>query len=155
MRTIEDWLRAYGESHHHSVTRWLHRVCVPLIIVSLIGLLWCIPVPEAFEAISPLANWATLFIVASMIYYVVLSRSMAVGMLVVSAVSLAVVWWMDGLAVPLWLTSVVVFVVAWIGQFIGHQVEGRRPSFLEDVQFLMIGPLWLLADVYRKLGIRY
>jgi uncharacterized membrane protein YGL010W len=55
----------------------------------------------------------------------------------------------------LWLTSVTIFAVAWIGQFIGHAIEGKRPSFLEDLQFLLIGPLWLLAAAYRKIGVSY
>lgn len=155
MRSVHDWIRAYGESHRHPVNCWLHRVCVPLIIVSLIGLLWSIPVPTAFESVSPLANWATLFVVAAMIYYFVLSPTMALAMLMVSIGSLSVVWWVDGLPVPLWLASLVVFVIAWIGQFIGHQVEGARPSFLEDVQYLLIGPLWLIAGLYARLGVRY
>ena len=42
-----------------------------------------------------------------------------------------------------------VFVLAWIGQFIGHLIEGKRPSFFKDLQFLLIGPAWLMAFVYR------
>jgi uncharacterized membrane protein YGL010W len=57
--------------------------------------------------------------------------------------------------VPLWLGCGVLFVLAWIGQFVGHAIEGKRPSFIKDLQFLLIGPMWLLADVYRRLGVRY
>jgi uncharacterized membrane protein YGL010W len=56
---------------------------------------------------------------------------------------------------PLWLTSVVIFVVAWIGQFVGHALEGKRPSFFKDLQFLLIGPLWLLATAYRRFSVPY
>jgi uncharacterized membrane protein YGL010W len=56
---------------------------------------------------------------------------------------------------PLWLVSAIVFVVAWIGQFYGHKVEGKKPSFLKDIQFLLIGPAWLLHFIYRRLGIPY
>ena len=45
--------------------------------------------------------------------------------------------------------------LAWIGQFIGHKIEGEKPSFFEDLQFLLIGPAWLLGAIYQKLGIRY
>ena len=48
-----------------------------------------------------------------------------------------------------------IFVLAWIGQFIGHKIEGEKPSFFEDLQFLLIGPDWLLGAIYQKLGIRY
>ncbi len=56
---------------------------------------------------------------------------------------------------PVWRSALVVFVVAWIGQFIGHKIEGKKPSFLQDLQFLLIGPVWLLGFIYRNLGIRY
>ena len=48
-----------------------------------------------------------------------------------------------------------VFVLAWIGQFVGHMIEGRKPSFFEDVKFLLVGPAWLLGFIYRRAGIRY
>jgi len=56
---------------------------------------------------------------------------------------------------PLWQLALGVFVIAWILQFIGHAVEGKRPSFFTDVRFLLIGPAWLLAFLYRALGWRY
>jgi uncharacterized membrane protein YGL010W len=51
--------------------------------------------------------------------------------------------------------SLAVFVVAWIVQFYGHKIEGKKPSFLKDVQFLMIGPAWLMHFIYKKIGIGY
>jgi uncharacterized membrane protein YGL010W len=68
---------------------------------------------------------------------------------------LSVIVWMDGLSTPLWILCAAIFVVAWIGQFIGHAIEGAKPSFFKDMQFLMIGPLWLMSFVYRRLGIPY
>ena len=56
---------------------------------------------------------------------------------------------------PLWIFSVIIFVIAWIGQFIGHKIEGKKPSFIEDLQFLLIGPAWLLSFIYKKIGIKY
>ena len=155
MRSIDDWLSAYGESHTHRTNKRLHWICVPLIMLSIVGLLWAIPSPSFMAEMSPLANWATLFLLAVLAYYAVLSRSLTLGMIPVCAAMLAVSWWLDGLEVPLWLTCAVIFVLAWIGQFIGHVVEGKRPSFYQDLQFLLIGPLWLLSFVYRKLGIPY
>ena len=62
---------------------------------------------------------------------------------------------LESLPWPLWQTCVAIFVVAWVGQFIGHAVEGKRPSFFKDLLFLLVGPLWLLAFVYRALGVPY
>jgi uncharacterized membrane protein YGL010W len=56
---------------------------------------------------------------------------------------------------PLWVISLIIFFVAWIGQFYGHKVEGKKPSFLKDIQFLLIGPAWLMHFIYKRLGIPY
>jgi uncharacterized membrane protein YGL010W len=56
---------------------------------------------------------------------------------------------------PLWAVSLIIFTGAWIGQFVGHKIEGKKPSFFKDLQFLLIGPAWLLSFIYRKIGITY
>lgn len=155
MKTPDEWFEEYGRSHEHPVNKALHWVCIPLIVVGLVGLLWAVPAPQAFRDISPALNWGTTFLMAATVYYFILSFSLAVGMLpFVLAVTVAV-GWLETLAWPLWLTAATVFVLAWAGQFIGHAVEGKRPSFFRDLQFLMIGPVWLLAWVYRRAGIPY
>jgi uncharacterized membrane protein YGL010W len=155
MKTVDEWLSEYGESHQHATNKTLHWICVPTIVVSLIGLLWSLPVPQAMRALSPLVNWGTLVLALGVLYYLRLSVSLAIGMLVfVTLVTLAVLG-LERLPWSLWAVCLALFVVAWIGQFIGHYYEGKRPSFFKDVQFLMIGPLWLLSFVYRKLRIPY
>jgi uncharacterized membrane protein YGL010W len=155
MRSVADWLGEYGESHANPTNKLLHWTCVPLIVLAVMGLLWSIPVPDAFAARSPWLNWATLTALLAFVYYAALSPALALGIAVAFGVLFAVLNALDALAWPLWLTSLVIFVVAWIGQFIGHAVEGRRPSFFKDVQFLLIGPLWLVAALYRRLGVSY
>lgn len=155
MRTVHDWLAEYGDSHRHPTNELLHWLCVPVIVLCVLGFLWAIPVPTALAATSPLLNWATLVIAAGLVYYAALSPRLALGMLPVMCVLVLVLLRLDTLATPLWLLCLVAFVVAWIGQFVGHAIEGKRPSFFKDVQFLMIGPLWLLSFVYRRLGLRY
>ena len=154
MRTVEDWLAEYGTSHEHPANKALHWICVPLIVFAVLGFLWSVPVPAALSRL-PFANWATLAAFAALLYYALLSVRLALGMLVPLALAALVLTRLDGLATPLWQICLVIFVVAWIGQFIGHALEGRRPSFFKDLQFLLIGPLWLLGFVYRRLGLRY
>lgn len=153
MKTAQFWLDAYGESHRDVTNKILHWVCVPLIVLSVVGLLWSLPVPAAFTSISPALTWGTAFMLAAVVYYFIMSLSLGVGMALLSALLLTAIAWLDTLPVPLAAISVGVFVLAWVGQFIGHRIEGKRPSFFEDMQFLMIGPMWLLAAVYRRLGI--
>jgi uncharacterized membrane protein YGL010W len=155
MRTVTQWLGEYGASHQNPTNKLLHWLCVPPIVLSVMGFLWALPVPASFSALSPGINWATLIAALALVYYLTLSPALALGVLLAFAALLALTHALAQLPWPLWLTSLVIFVVAWIGQFIGHAIEGRRPSFFKDVQFLLIGPLWLLAAAYRRLGISY
>jgi uncharacterized membrane protein YGL010W len=156
MRTADQWLEDYGESHRNHTNKVLHWICVPVIAWCVLGLLWSLPFPDSTRAAHPAVNWAGIAVLAALIYYNLLSVPLALGAL---PLLLAALWSIDRLGhwtqVPLWAICVFLFVAAWIGQFIGHAIEGKRPSFFKDIQFLMIGPLWLLADVYRRLGIRF
>lgn len=155
MKSADQWFAEYGESHQNHVNKLIHWICVPAIVFSLIGLLWSIPRPDLMVELSPWVNWGTLFIALAMVFYLLLSWPLAVGMLLVS---IAVAWGnaaLAGLETPLWQVSLAIFVIAWIGQFIGHKIEGRKPSFFKDIQFLLIGPAWLLGFIYRSFGIRY
>ena len=152
MKKVEILLTEYGESHQNETNKKIHCVCVPAIMFSLFGILWTLPFPIN---ISPLFNWATVLIVLSAIYYFFLSWQLATGMLFNSVFMILILQWMDGFTVPLWQFAVAVFIVAWIGQFIGHHIEGKRPSFFKDIQFLLIGPVWLLADVHKKFHLKY
>lgn len=155
MRTVTDWLSEYGTSHKNPVNKLLHWICVPLIVLTVFGLLWSLPVPDLFSSISPRLNWATILAGAALLYYLALSPALAAGVLVAFALLLLVTQWLGTLPWPLWLTSLTIFVVAWVGQFVGHAIEGKRPSFFKDVQFLLIGPLWLLVAAYRRIGLSY
>jgi len=155
MRSVSDWLGEYGVSHQDPVNKLLHWICVPPIVLSVMGFLWSAPVPAAFADASPWLNWATLAVAAALVYYLVLSPALAVGVLLAFAVLLSITHWLAQLPWPLWATSMVIFIVAWIGQFIGHTIEGKRPSFFKDLQFLLIGPLWLLAAAYRRFSLPY
>lgn len=147
-------LAEYSADHQHPFNRLMHSICVPLIAAALIGLLWAIPVPAAASATSPWLNWGTVALTGLCLYYLRLAPRLGVGMVVASLIVGPGLALLDGLGTPLWLIAAAVFVVGWIGQFVGHHVEGRRPSFFRDLRFLLIGPLWVLAKLYQRLGIR-
>jgi uncharacterized membrane protein YGL010W len=154
MRTAHEWLNEYGDSHQNSTNEMLHWVCVPVIEWCVVALLWITPFPFAIHATYPEINWATLALLAAVVYYLFLSRNLALGSLVLL---LCMLWSVDVLDhaahSKVWMIAVGLFVLAWIGQFIGHAIEGKRPSFFKDLQFLLIGPIWLLSNLYRRLGI--
>lgn len=141
-RNIHALLAQYSESHRNPTNELIHFVCVPLIVFSLLGILWSLHPVLALAAVG-----------AAMWYYLQLSKPFAVGMLAMSILMLSILAAMPSVTVlPL---SIAVFVVSWIGQFIGHKIEGKKPSFLDDLRFLLIGPLFVLGFLYRRFNLAY
>lgn len=154
-KSVQQWFDEYGESHQNPLNKTIHWICVPTITACVIALLWEAPTP-AFMQWLPMLNWATLLVVSSLIFYLRLSPPLAIGMVAFSAAAIgAILSYQRWGPTAVWQAALTIFVVAWVGQFIGHTIEGKKPSFFQDVQFLLIGPIWLLAAVYRRLGIRY
>ena len=156
MQSIDNLLSEYGESHQDRWNKLIHWICVPAIVWAVVALLWSIPFPSALQSDVVPVNWATVVLGLAQIYYFRLSTKLGFGLLLYNVLML----WLTSLVVvispwPLWQVALAVFVIAWIGQFIGHIIEGQRPSFFKDLQFLLIGPAWLMAFVYRALGISY
>ena len=161
MKSINDWLEEYGESHQNKTNKLIHWICVPLIFWSIIALLSFIPNDmlqfSNNEFISGLSHWGTILILTGLLFYLRLSFSIFLGMLFFSVGCL-----LDIYLGNKWLgsnfmlcSSGTIFIIAWAGQFIGHKIEGKKPSFFNDLQFLLIGPAWLLSFIYKKLGIKY
>jgi uncharacterized membrane protein YGL010W len=155
MNTADSWLAAYEADHISPATRALHWICVPATVVGVVGLLWSLPIPRAFQQSPAVLNWGTLFLMAAMVYYFIMSISLGIGMLPFVIGVIVAVAWLDSLPTPLWALAGALFSVGWCGQLAGDWIERRRPSLLKDLMFLMLGPIWLLASVYRQLGIRY
>jgi uncharacterized membrane protein YGL010W len=159
MRKIDQLFEEYGESHQNSTNKTIHWICVPLIFFSIVGLVASIP-SQAVQSVlgdgNPYANWAAVVLVLVLIYYVSLSIPLGIGMMLFGALCLfAANFLVRATNTPLWITSLIIFFVAWVGQFYGHKVEGKKPSFLKDIQFLLIGPAWLMHFIYKRLGIPY
>ncbi|MFW5816500.1 MAG: DUF962 domain-containing protein [Wenzhouxiangella sp.] len=150
MRSADSWFEEYGESHQHPTNKLIHWICVPLIFWSVIALIWSIPSPVEW------LNWAVLGALLVQTWYVALSPRLSIGVGVFMLLALALCGFLEAqLTAPLWAVALVVFVGAWIGQFVGHQIEGQKPSFFQDLAFLLIGPAWLMGFVYRRLGLSY
>lgn len=155
-KSVDQWFDEYASSHQHPINKAIHWVCVPGIFLVMVGLIWALPVPALMTAISPWLNWATLMAIPVIIFYWLLSARLAVGLTLFTVVCLELVGWYEALQwMPLWATALILFVFLWIGQFIGHHIEGKKPSFFKDVQFLLIGPAWLMGFVYQRLGLTY
>ena len=153
IRSMRDWLDSYSQDHQHPTNRLLHWICVPLIAWSVIALLWTIPAPEAF--LRPGA-WAVFAIVLAFTWYWKHSHRLGGALLVALAVLALISYFAFqqlGASEMRWL-ALGVFIVAWIGQFIGHVLEGRRPSFFTDLAYLLIGPAWLMDKLLHRMGFK-
>ncbi|MES2512191.1 MAG: Mpo1-like protein [Pseudomonadota bacterium] len=140
-RRVDELLAHYGESHQNPGNEVIHFIAIPLIMLSLVGMLF---------ALHPWVAYA--FVAASMVYYARLSLVFLITMALVSALAFALVFAMGKHVLAI---SVAIFVGAWIMQFIGHKMEGKKPSFFEDLQYLWVGPLFVLSKLFIKTGVRW
>lgn len=152
MKTIQQWLDDYGSSHRNHTNKMIHWICVPAIFFSIVGFLYAVPLPiPGVNLYLTLAHVALLLL---LVYYARLSPSLAGGMLIIGILCLWLWRVISFTNLVIWQVALAIFVLAWIGQFIGHKIEGAKPSFFKDLQFLLIGPAWLLSFIYKKAGIR-
>lgn len=154
MRSVNDWFDSYSSDHQNPTNRLIHWICVPAILWAAIAFLWLIPVPAS---IGRAGLWCALVMVAVLAFYWRLSRPLGAAMIVLFvllALLTEALYRSLGPSDLLWL-AIGVFVAAWIGQFIGHLIEGRRPSFFTDLQYLLIGPAWLMGKFMRRVGLAY
>ena len=155
MPETDRWLAEYGDNHRDIAHPAAYWPAVLLLVIGTVGMLWSLPVPQAFAEISPVLNWGSAFLMAAVVYYFILSVTLALGMLPfvigVSALQLLLVaskWPLSGVSLAL-------VVLAVAGLYLGHHAAGGLRAVFRDVQLMMIGPAWLLANLYRRLGIPY
>ena len=153
MKTLDQWFSEYAVSHQNETNKALHYICVPAIFFSIVGLLMSIP-PGFLANIFPgsypmIENWAVVVLIPVMFFYFRLQVQMAIKVLIFAVLCIVGNYFIT-LVAPLWLVSLIIFAIAWVGQFYGHKVEGKKPSFLKDLQFLLIGPAWVIDNLFSK-----
>jgi uncharacterized membrane protein YGL010W len=153
MRSMQSWLDGYSADHRNPINQVIHWICVPPIVWTVVALLWTVPVPSAF--LKPGA-WAVFAMVLAFAWYWKHSHRLGGALLVAFVVLALITAWLFDLLGPVRLrwVAIAVFVVAWIGQFVGHKFEGHRPSFLTDLSYLLVGPAWLMEKFLRRLGFK-
>ena len=151
MKSLVEQMSVYAAYHRNPVNKTIHRIAVPIIVLDVLGFLHVLPI-GAVASWLPSVSW--FVVAAALVFYARLSSALALGMALLVLPSMAgldaALAALGALAFP---ALVAVFVITWTAQFIGHALEGEKPSFFADAQFLLIGPLWLLADAYRRLGV--
>lgn len=150
MKNADWYLSKYGESHRHPTNVIIHKIFVPLIMFSVIGLLWAIPRPDFFPQ-NTLCNFGMALVIVSLIFYLSMGLKIFFGMAIVTSIIVYGNILVENHPYQIHLMSTI-FVFSWVMQFIGHKIEGKKPSFFEDLLFLLVGPVWVFYPIYKKLG---
>ena len=152
MKSLNEWFEEYSLSHKNETNQAIHYICVPAIFFSIVGLLMSIPqgfLQNIFKGDHPVfENWAVIVLLFVLVFYFRLSIKMGMMIFMFSFLCIIANYGIS-LVAPLWITSLVIFALAWIGQFYGHKIEGKKPSFLKDLQFLLIGPAWVMHKLFN------
>ena len=153
MKTQQQWFDEYAISHQNATNKIIHYICVPAIFLSIIGLLMCLPsriIRDLFPITNPIVeNWGFIAVFFALFFYSKLSMKTGILMAIFSVFCLALNF-LISTHFSLFYFSIIIFIIAWIGQFYGHKIEGKKPSFLKDLQFLLIGPAWVMANVFEN-----
>lgn len=153
MRKIEYLLKEYGESHQNKTNIFIHAIAVPAIYFVTLGLLWSIPTPAFIDLFD--VTWAHIIAIPVLYYYFMLSGPIGAAMTLLTIVTFVGIEVINSMGIPVWQFSLALFVVMWILQFIGHHIEGKRPSFFTDLRFLLVGPAWWWVHWLKRLNIHY
>lgn len=157
MRKIDLLFAEYSESHRNSTNKLIHWICVPLIFWTILGFISLIPSKSICFIYIGCISYVSLVAMALVtLFYMRLSVLISIVMLIIMVIMESFAY---GINIRFrgnsWMVYLSIFIITWILQFVGHKIEGKKPSFLKDLQFLLIGPIWLLSFILKKLGIRY
>lgn len=157
MRKIDQLFAEYGESHQNHTNKLIHWICVPFIFWSILGLISLIPTPHFCFSYFGCISIASLIAIALVtVFYFTLSWRIGLMMIFIMLLMEHLVYFINvQFEQKSWIVFLGIFILSWIGQFYGHKIEGKKPSFLKDLQFLLIGPIWLLHFILKKLNLKY
>ena len=151
MKTLVDQLSQYAAYHRDSRNLVTHVIGIPMIVVAVVTLLSRPALDLGSVPLSP----ATIVAAIAIVYYLLLDLRIGLAMLVAIGLAVAGGQWFASLATAAWLAwGLGLFVVGWIFQFVGHYYEGRKPAFVDDIVGLLIGPLFVVAEIAFAMGLR-
>ncbi|MFC3120090.1 Mpo1 family 2-hydroxy fatty acid dioxygenase [Agaribacter flavus] len=153
MREVDRLIKHYGESHQNKTNVLIHAIAVPSIYFVTIGLIWSIPVPAFIAQFN--ITWAHILVVPTLMYYFKLSGAMGAAM---TLLTIGVFVGLSALAtvgINVLYFCLALFVAMWILQFVGHKIEGKKPSFFEDLRYLLVGLMWWWVHWFKRVNIQY
>ena len=153
MKSAEEQLSTYKSVHLNPKNIRTHFVGVPLIIWSIFLLLNLIPVNFfAWDDPAISINAASAFAIGVLIYYFKLHARLAIGLTLFILPVLYTSHLVTEVQGAVWI-AIAVFVIGWVFQLIGHKYEKAKPAFVDDLNQLLIGPFFLMAELYFMLGL--
>jgi uncharacterized membrane protein YGL010W len=155
MTETDGWLQHYEDTHRDLTYPMVYWAAVPMVVIGTVGILWTLPIPDQFFEISPLLNWGTAFLMATAVYYFIISVSLAIGMLPFLLGIAGIQNWLANSDFSPLRVSIGLLVAGIIGLWMGHRNQGSLRPVLRDLQLMMIGPAWLLSVLYRRIGIPF
>jgi len=155
MTETDGWLKRYEETHSDLTYPAIYWAAVPMVVLGTVGILWTLPIPDQFFDISPLLNWGTAFLMATTVYYFIISVSLAIGMLPFIVGIAGILMWLAQSEFSPLQVSLGLLLAGIIGLWMGHRNQNSLLPVLQDLQLMMIGPAWLLSVLYRRIGIPY
>ena len=151
MKSLTDHLTQYAAYHQDGRNVATHFVGIPMIVLAVTILLSRPQWPVGALLLSP----AVLVALASTWFYTRLDARFGIAMAMVLAAALAASQWFAAQSTSVWLGwGIGLFAVGWAFQFVGHYFEGKKPAFVDDLIGLLIGPLFLVAEVAFHLQLR-
>ncbi len=155
MPETDKWLVEYGESHIEIGNPVIYWLAVPLLVLATVGMLWTLPIPAEFAAISPVLNWGSAFLMAAVVYYFIISTTLAIGMLPFVFVIVGLQIWLSGSDYSAAPVSAGLFMLSIFGLYAGRHAHGGMRAVFQDIQMMMIAPVWLMSNLYRRLRIPF
>ena len=155
MTDSDGWLERYARNHDNLTYPLIYWAAVPMVVLGTVGLLWLLPTPDEFHAISPLLNWGSTFLMATTVYYFIISLPLAIGLLPFMLGVAACQMWLGQSEFSPLRVSAGLLVAGTIGLWLGHRNKRGLAPVLRDLQMMMIGPAWLLSVLYRRIGIPF
>jgi uncharacterized membrane protein YGL010W len=150
MLTLKQYLIEYGKTHRNPTNQLIHFICVPAIFISSLGLGWLLNL-NLLGVDAPWARWINAATVGGalilLFFYARMGWRASVLMMAWFAISVALILAVEASPAPLWLVAAGVWIAAWLVQLVGHNIEGAKPSFIDDLVFLLIGPLFVMEEL--------
>lgn len=151
MSAVVKHLSQYAAYHRDGRNIATHIFGIPLIVLAVEVLL-----SRPQWTVGPLTlSPAMIAATAAAIFYINLDVALGLAMAGLLGLGAWIGLSIAGMTTDIWLgAGAGGFFLGWVIQFIGHKFEGRKPAFLDDLASLMIGPLFVMAEIVFSIGLR-